>query len=380
MTAPAAPASGSPASGTPTPGMRFGYGTNGFVNHRLDDVLTILADLGYDNVSLTLDHGHLDPYADDLPRRVAALARRLDRLGLSVMVETGAPYLLDPWGKHLPNLMSGPEGTSRRVDLLERAIRIAADLGSPVVHLCSGPAPDGIPGAEAWDRLTAGCEAALKTAEAYGIALAFEPEPYMFIDVVDRWLELSRRLGGHELFGITLDIGHAHCVEEIPLLDCVTLAAPTWRTCRSRTCGGAFTSIWNSEPERSTSRPCSRPSPRPVTGARYPWRSRAPPWTPPKWRAGQWSSCAPRRPPPPRQPSSPTHHPYSRCHPHHPVRSPHDATRPVPTEPHCAGPSRGTGQCQPSTSNTPSTPNRILMTSRATCCVPRSTSSSQDPR
>ncbi|WP_405724006.1 sugar phosphate isomerase/epimerase [Streptomyces sp. NBC_01537] len=226
MTAPAAPASGSPASGTPTPGMRFGYGTNGFVNHRLDDVLTILADLGYDNVSLTLDHGHLDPYADDLPRRVAALARRLDRLGLSVMVETGAPYLLDPWGKHLPNLMSGPEGTSRRVDLLERAIRIAADLGSPVVHLCSGPAPDGIPGAEAWDRLTAGCEAALKTAEAYGIALAFEPEPYMFIDVVDRWLELSRRLGGHELFGITLDIGHAHCVEEIPLLDCVTLAAP----------------------------------------------------------------------------------------------------------------------------------------------------------
>jgi sugar phosphate isomerase/epimerase len=58
------------------------------------------------------------------------------------------------------------------------------------------------------------------------VALAFEPEPYMFVDTVERCLELGKRLGGHELFGVTLDIGHAHCVEEIPLLECVRLAAP----------------------------------------------------------------------------------------------------------------------------------------------------------
>ncbi|MFI7412013.1 sugar phosphate isomerase/epimerase family protein [Streptomyces sp. NPDC049627] len=210
----------------PTP-LKFGYGTNGFTNHRLTDVLAVLADLGYDGVALTLDHNHLDPYADDLPRRVGALARQLARHGLDVTVETGAPYLLDPWGKHLPTLMS--DGSEVRIDLLRRALRIAADLGSPTVHLCSGPAPDGLPEQDAWKRLGAGVEAALETAQEYGVALAFEPEPYMFVDTVERCLRLAELVDGHPLFGITLDVGHAHCVEERPLLDCVGRAAPLLR-------------------------------------------------------------------------------------------------------------------------------------------------------
>ncbi|MFJ2114869.1 sugar phosphate isomerase/epimerase family protein [Streptomyces sp. NPDC087850] len=205
-------------------GLRFGYGTNGFTHHRLSDVLGILADLGYDGVALTLDHNHLDPYADDLDRQVAGVRERLAWLGLTSTVETGAPYFLDPWGKHRPTLMS--DHPERRIDLLRRAIRIAAGLGSPTVHLCSGPAPDAVPEPEAWRRLAAGVGAALDTAEAYGVALAFEPEPHMFVDTVAKCLRLRELLGGHELFGITLDIGHAHCVEAPSLLDCVALAAP----------------------------------------------------------------------------------------------------------------------------------------------------------
>ncbi|WP_327694727.1 sugar phosphate isomerase/epimerase family protein [Streptomyces sp. NBC_00459] len=205
-------------------GLRFGYGTNGFTHHRLSDVLGILADLGYDGVALTLDHNHLDPYADDLDHQVARVRQRLAELGLTVTVETGAPYFLDPWGKHQPTLMSGRP--ARRVDLLRRAVRIAAELGSPSVQLCSGPAPDDIPETEAWRRLATGVGAALETAEAYGVALAFEPEPHMFVDTVAKCLRLRELVGGHELFGVTLDIGHAHCVEEPTLLDCVDLAAP----------------------------------------------------------------------------------------------------------------------------------------------------------
>ncbi|MGF0169192.1 sugar phosphate isomerase/epimerase family protein [Streptomyces sp. Marseille-Q5077] len=215
-----------PPTAPPTP-LKFGYGTNGFTHHRLTDVLVVLADLGYDGVALTLDHGHLDPYADDLPRRVTALARQLAGHGLDVTVETGAPYFLDPWGKHLPTLMS--DGSEPRIDLLRRTLRIAADLGSPTVHLCSGPAPDGLPERDAWKRLAGGVETVLETAEKYGVALAFEPEPYMFVDTVERCLHLARLVGGHELFGITLDVGHAHCVEERSVLDCVHQAAPLLR-------------------------------------------------------------------------------------------------------------------------------------------------------
>lgn len=51
---------------TPSTPLRFGYGTNGLADLRLDDALGLLADLGYDGVGLTLDHMHLDPLGDDL--------------------------------------------------------------------------------------------------------------------------------------------------------------------------------------------------------------------------------------------------------------------------------------------------------------------------
>ena len=76
--------------------LRFAYNTNGMTSHRLDDALGLLADCGYDGVALTLDVGHLDPFAPDLPGRVAALRRRLDGLGLGSVVETGARFVLDP--------------------------------------------------------------------------------------------------------------------------------------------------------------------------------------------------------------------------------------------------------------------------------------------
>ncbi len=65
------------AAATAPEGLRFGYGTNGFANHRLDDALAVIADLGYSGVALTLDHDHLDPFAPGLAGRVDAVARRL---------------------------------------------------------------------------------------------------------------------------------------------------------------------------------------------------------------------------------------------------------------------------------------------------------------
>ena len=119
--------------------LRFGYGTNGFANHRLPDALGVIADLGYQGVALTLDHDHLDPFAPELARRTAEVASMLDRLGLAVVVETGARYLLDPWRKHAPTLLD--DDPAARVEFLHRAVRIAADLGAEAVSFWSGAAP-----------------------------------------------------------------------------------------------------------------------------------------------------------------------------------------------------------------------------------------------
>ncbi len=171
--------------------MNFGYCSNGFRDHSLDDALTVLADLGYTGVALTLDHGHLgaDPTFDEVSR----VATRLGRLGLSVVVETGGRYTLDPFRKHFPTLLHDDAGA--RISYTRRAIEVAADLGAPVVHLWSGIRPPEVPDALAWDRRTAHCETLLAYAEEHDVVLGFEPEPGMLVDDLASYERLRKRLG-----------------------------------------------------------------------------------------------------------------------------------------------------------------------------------------
>jgi L-ribulose-5-phosphate 3-epimerase len=205
--------------------LRLGYVTNGLVQHRLDDALAWLADLGYDGVALTLDPHHLDPFASGLSRRVARLSRRLHELGLAVVVETGASYLLDPRRKHEPTLISS-QGRDRRVDFLRRAVAIAADLQAEAVSFWSGKVPAGVSRDQAWRWLLAGCEAVLDAAERRRVVLGFEPEPGMLVDRLDGYDELVAALGQPDRLGLTLDIGHCRCLEPEPIPDCVARAAP----------------------------------------------------------------------------------------------------------------------------------------------------------
>ncbi|WP_164745305.1 sugar phosphate isomerase/epimerase family protein [Georgenia faecalis] len=200
--------------------MRFAYGTNGFTAHRLPDALEIIAELGYAGASITLDAHHLDPFADDVAARVARTAQQLERLGLGAVVETGAPYLLDPRGKFEPSLVSDA-GRDLRLDLLHRSIDIAGDLGAPVVHLWSGVLAPGTTPEVGWDRLVDGVAALLPHAERAGIVLAVEPEPSMLVSRLGDALDLRSRLGEPERLRVTLDVGHARCNEDAAPDACV---------------------------------------------------------------------------------------------------------------------------------------------------------------
>ncbi|MFB8040677.1 EboA domain-containing protein [Streptomyces hydrogenans] len=207
--------------------LRFGYGTNGLGDHRLDEALEVIAGLGYTGVALTLDRGHLDPYAPGLSRRLARTRRRLTALGLGVVVETGARYLLDPWRKHAPTLLdSEPEGRARRLGLLRRAVGIAADLEAEAVSFWSGTPEPGMHHDEAFRHLQDGCAAVVEAAGLVGVRLGFEPEPGMLIADLDGYERLRESLGNPAAFGLTLDIGHCRCLEPFPPDECVRRAAP----------------------------------------------------------------------------------------------------------------------------------------------------------
>ncbi len=197
--------------------MFLGYNTNGFSHHRLEDAIEILAELGYGGVALTLDVHHLDPFASDLPHRVATVARQLARHNLRCVIETGARFLLNPRKKHHPTLVSAtPEERAVRLEFLKRCVDIAADLNADSLSFWSGSAHDHAPPGVQMVRLVDRVERLAEFAVERGVRLAFEPEPGMFIDTMEKFAELHAQVN-HPAFALTLDVGHLVCTGELPV-------------------------------------------------------------------------------------------------------------------------------------------------------------------
>jgi L-ribulose-5-phosphate 3-epimerase len=195
--------------------MFFGYNTNGFAHHRLEDALAVLAGLGYEGVALTLDHHALNPFDPQLFEQVHRIRDLLRAYRLRAVIETGARFLLDARRKHQPTLLDpDPAMREYRREFIRRAAYIAVGLGVSVVSFWSGAPIDDAPPAVLMERLVESCAILAQDAESLQeVRLAFEPEPGMFLDSMDRYAELFERVH-HPLFGLTLDIGHLHCLNE----------------------------------------------------------------------------------------------------------------------------------------------------------------------
>jgi D-psicose/D-tagatose/L-ribulose 3-epimerase len=186
--------------------LRYAYNTNGAANHRLDDLLELLAESGYDGVALTLDHHHLDPFAPRLGTRAEALGMRLRALGLGIVVETGARFLLDPRRKHEPTLVTPePAGRALRLDFLRRAVDVAAATGAEAVSFWAGTPWPGTSPDLAWSWLVEGVSEVVAYARGQGQVAALEPEPGMVVGTVADWERLAAEVPG---LALALDTGH----------------------------------------------------------------------------------------------------------------------------------------------------------------------------
>jgi L-ribulose-5-phosphate 3-epimerase len=184
--------------------MFLGYNTNGFAHHRLDDAIAILAELGYRGIALTPDVNHL-------------VTPNTNLRGLRSVIETGSRFLLDPRRKHQPVLIS-PEERERRLrfNFLHECIDLAASLNAECVSYWSGTATDDASHSQLMSRLVEQCKGLADLAAAKGVRLAFEPEPGMFIDTMEKFAELHAKVN-HPVFGLTLDLGHLVCQGELPI-------------------------------------------------------------------------------------------------------------------------------------------------------------------
>lgn len=206
--------------------MLLGYNTNGFAHHDPFQAVELLAEIGYQSVALTLDHGPLNPYATDFYRNVKQMQRLLDGLGLRSVIETGARFLLDPRVKHEPTLVSAnPAARQRRIEFLCRAIDAAAQLRSDCVSLWAGVVRDGAGEEEIMNRLAGGLREVVDYATEREVAVGFEPEPGMAIDTMASFERLCARLERPQM-SLTLDIGHLHCLGETPIADKICKFAP----------------------------------------------------------------------------------------------------------------------------------------------------------
>jgi L-ribulose-5-phosphate 3-epimerase len=204
----------------------LGYNTNGFAFHRLDDALEIIAGLGYRCVAITVDHHALNPYDEDIAEQVEETRTRLGVLGLSSVIETGARFLLDPRRKHCPTLLDRRgAGRDRRMDFLRRCIDIAEGLGSSAVSFWSGALAPGQNKRAAFDLLAGACADLSDYAAGKGVVLAFEPEPGMMVDTLEKADRLADAVGRDNV-RLTLDVGHLQCNETEPPADLICRYAP----------------------------------------------------------------------------------------------------------------------------------------------------------
>jgi len=201
--------------------MRLGYNTNGFAHHDVFAAVEVLAALGYESIALALDHGPLNPFAAGFEAQLTKMRALLERKNLRCVIETGARYLLDPWEKHEPTLVSAdPAGRNRRIAFLRAAVDAAVALNADCVSLWSGVDRLGASRAETLHRLVGGLYEIIGYAADKNIAIGFEPEPGMVIATVADYMELAEKLN-HPAFQLTLDIGHLHCQGETPIAEAI---------------------------------------------------------------------------------------------------------------------------------------------------------------
>lgn len=199
--------------------MQLAFSSNAYLRFSIEETIRRIAGIGYRGIELLADVPHAWP-AGLLPERVDAIRRALDDAGLSIsninafmmnaVADPRQPYWHPSWTD------PDPHYRAIRREHTKRAIGLAANLGAP--HITTepgGPAFEGQSRREASDIFYEELMPCVEKAEQVGVGLLIEPEPELFIERFDQYLEFVARLDSPRV-GLNFDVGHAYCVSEDP--------------------------------------------------------------------------------------------------------------------------------------------------------------------
>lgn len=189
--------------------MHAGFHSVGLPARPILEVMDRVAAAGYGAVELNAETlpwagPHVTP-ATSAGERVAIRAAAA-RHGLAISAV----------GAHI--LMVADDAADRRaaIDFVNGCTDLAADVGAPVVHILSGPAPAGVPKATAWGWFADAVAATAAHAHARDIRLAIEAIAGHLFHAIDDYRRLAADLPGTTI-RVNFDPSHLIVQGEDPL-------------------------------------------------------------------------------------------------------------------------------------------------------------------
>jgi sugar phosphate isomerase/epimerase len=196
--------------------MTFGYSTNAYTRYDLFTALEMIAAAGFSGVEIMCDQPHLYPpewKADGLSRLKEALAQhrlKVTNLNSFTLYAVG-DVILPSW------IEADPQMRRIRIEHTNNCLRLAAELGCGNISIPPGGRVGELPDDQALTLFSKGLEQVIPTAEALGVRLLIEPEPFLLMENSSQFLRFIKDIQS-EMVGLNFDIGHFFCAGEDPAL------------------------------------------------------------------------------------------------------------------------------------------------------------------
>ncbi|MGE0239573.1 MAG: sugar phosphate isomerase/epimerase family protein [Parvibaculaceae bacterium] len=188
--------------------MKSCFHSVGLPSRSLLEAVNLVADAGYDAIELNAETlpwapAHITPAASRAERKAVADACRARGITIPAV------------GAHIGMVSEDPAERRAAIDFVKGCVDIARDVGSPFVHILSGPAAANTDRKDAWGWFRHAVEQSTIHAGERGIGLGIEAIAGHLFHGVDDYHEMRRDLPGVP-FKVNFDPSHLEVQKEDP--------------------------------------------------------------------------------------------------------------------------------------------------------------------